>query len=71
MDQKAAQQVAGGVVPVRLTFDAAAHHQHVGKRAGAADDIGMVGVERVEPVQRATGGAGDRNGSISKTSCPA
>jgi len=52
MDQKAAQQVAGGVVPMRLALKARAYHQHVGKDPGTADDIGMVGIEGVEPVQR-------------------
>src|SRR5271170_558670 len=58
MDEKAAQQVAGGVVPVRLALKAGAHHQHVGKSAGAADDIGVVGVEGIEPIQRMTRSVG-------------
>jgi hypothetical protein len=50
MDQKPAQQIAGGVVPMRLALETRAHHQHVGKGPGPADDIGVVGIERVEPV---------------------
>ena len=61
MDQQAAQQLARGVIPVRISL-AGADHQHVGKRAGQAHHVGVVGIERIEPVHRLATGAGNAEG---------
>ena len=40
-------------------FGALGDHQHIGESGGAADHIGIVGIERVQPVEAVRGGAGD------------
>ena len=62
MDQKTPQQLAGGVVPVRLALAAGATTSMSASAPARLDDIGIVGIERVEPVHRLAGGPGDAEG---------
>ena len=59
MDQQAAQQFPRGVVPMRVAGRAIGDHQHIGQSGGAADHIGIGGIERVQPVEASRGGTGD------------
>ncbi len=59
MDEQTAQHLAGGIAPVRIAFLAGAGHQHVGERAGQTHHVRIVQIERIEPVRRLPGDAGD------------
>lgn len=68
VDKKAAQEVAP-VIPARPALIAGARPA-CRPDGGAADDIGVVGIERMEPVQSRRGGAGNAVGIDDKDTCP-